>query len=75
MLLDVGSWIHFMRTPLSGLLKATGVFHDQGDTQWIVIRELLRGHNDTPFGRPNPRPAYRPPGGRPPGRIWWLGYY
>jgi hypothetical protein len=36
----------------------------------------LRGHNDMPFGRPQPRPTYRPPGGWPPsGRIWRLGYY
>jgi hypothetical protein len=27
-------------------------FHDQGDAKWIVIRRQLRGHNDTPFGRP-----------------------
>jgi hypothetical protein len=29
-------------------------FHDQGDAKWIVIRGQLRGHNDTPFGRPTP---------------------
>jgi hypothetical protein len=27
-------------------------FHYQGDAKWIVIRGQLRGHNDTPFGRP-----------------------
>jgi hypothetical protein len=28
--------------------------HDQADAEWIVIRTQLRGHNDTPFGRPTP---------------------
>jgi hypothetical protein len=38
-----------------------GEFHDQGDAKWIVIRRQLRGHNDTPFGRPTPgRPIGRP---------------
>jgi hypothetical protein len=32
--------------------KPMGEFHDQGDAKWIVIRGQLRGHNDTPFGRP-----------------------
>jgi hypothetical protein len=31
-----------------------GEFHDQGDAKWIVIRVQLRGHNDTPCGRPAP---------------------
>jgi hypothetical protein len=26
--------------------------HDQANAEWIVIRRLLRGHNDTPFGCP-----------------------
>jgi hypothetical protein len=38
-----------------------GEFHDQGDAKRIVIRRQLRGHIDTPFGRPVP--------GRP---IWWF---
>jgi hypothetical protein len=29
-------------------------FHDQADANWIVIRGPLRGHNDTPCGRPTP---------------------
>jgi hypothetical protein len=36
-------------------LPGEGEFHDQGDAKWIVIRGRLRGHNDTPFGRPTPR--------------------
>jgi hypothetical protein len=36
-------------------------FHDQGDAKWMVIRAQLRGHNDTPCGRPAP--------GRPVGRL------
>jgi hypothetical protein len=31
-----------------------GEFHDQADAKWIVIRGLVRGHNDAPCGRPNP---------------------
>jgi hypothetical protein len=38
----------------------TSKFHDQGDAGRIVIRGQLRGHNDTPFGRP------------PLGGIWWF---
>jgi hypothetical protein len=49
--------------------NSDGKFHDQGDAKWIVIREQLRGHNNTPFGRPTPPAAYRPPLRR----IWWLG--
>jgi hypothetical protein len=30
----------------------SGEFHDQGHAKWIVIRMQLRGHNDTPLGRP-----------------------
>jgi hypothetical protein len=38
-----------------------GKFQDQGDTKWIVIMGHLKGHNDTPFGRPKPgRPFGRP---------------
>jgi hypothetical protein len=38
-----------------------GKFHDQGEAKWIVIRGQLKGHNDTPFGRPTPgRPIDRP---------------
>jgi hypothetical protein len=38
-----------------------GEFHDQGNAKWIVIRGQLRGHNDTPCGRPTPsRPIGRP---------------
>jgi hypothetical protein len=39
-------------------LAGEGEGHDQADAGWIVIRRPLRGHNDTPFGRP------------PKGRIW-----
>ena len=47
-----------------------GKFHDQGDTEWIVIRGQLGGHNDTPFGRPTPgRPISRPGVGRPQGVL------
>jgi hypothetical protein len=36
----------------------------------LVIRGPLRGHNDTPFGRPTPgRPVGRPGGWPPEGRI------
>jgi hypothetical protein len=31
---------------------AEGEFHDQADAEWIVIMGPLRGHNDTPCGRP-----------------------
>jgi hypothetical protein len=45
-----------------------GEFHDQGDAKWIVIRQQLRGHNDTPCGRPAPsRPVSRPESGQPQG--------
>jgi hypothetical protein len=47
-----------------------GKFHDQGDAKWIVIRGQLRGHNDTPCGRPTPsRPISHPVVGRPQGVI------
>jgi hypothetical protein len=32
----------------------SGEFHDQGDAKWRLIKRQLRGHNDTPFGRPTP---------------------
>jgi hypothetical protein len=38
-----------------------GEFHGQGDAKRIVIRWLLGGHNDMPFGWPAP--------GRPVGRL------
>jgi hypothetical protein len=45
-------------------------FHNQGDAKWIVIRGQLRGHNDTPFGRPAPGwPIGRLGSGRPQGVI------
>jgi hypothetical protein len=47
--------------------------HDQADTEWIVIRMPLRGHNRTPFGRPTPgRPIGHKEVGRPYRRIWWF---
>jgi hypothetical protein len=43
-----------------------GECHDEADAGWIVIRRLLRGHNDTPFGRPSPdRPIGHPGVSRP----------
>jgi hypothetical protein len=40
-----------------------GGCHDSVDAEWIVIRRPLRGHNDTPFGRPTPgRPIGHPQG-------------
>jgi len=44
-----------------------GEFHDQGDAKWIVVRRQLRGHNNTPFGRPT---TGRPIGCPGVGRIW-----
>ena len=53
-----------------------GEFHDQGDAKWIVIRGPLRGHNDTPFGRPTPgRPIGRPGVGHPQGVFGVFSYY
>jgi hypothetical protein len=37
-------------------------WHDQADAGWIVIRGLLRGHNDAPFGWPVPGRPIGPPG-------------
>jgi hypothetical protein len=51
-------------------------FHDQGDAKWIVIRGHLRGHNDTPCGRPAPgRPVGRPGVGRPQGVFGGVSYF
>jgi hypothetical protein len=53
-----------------------GTFHDQGDAKWIVIRRELRGHNNTPFGKPIPgRPIGRPGVGRPQGIFDVSNYY
>jgi hypothetical protein len=53
-----------------------GKFHDQGDAKCIVIRGQLRGHNDTPYGRPAPgRPIGRRVVGRPQGVYGGLSYY
>jgi hypothetical protein len=50
------------------LLLAQGVSHDQADAEWIGIRTQLRGHNDTPFGRPALGwPSGRPGSGHPSG--------
>jgi hypothetical protein len=41
-----------------------GESHDQADAEWIVTRTQLRGHNDTPLGRPAPgRPSGHPGSG------------
>jgi hypothetical protein len=37
----------------SSVFPLPGEFHDQADAKRIVIRGLLRGHDDTPCGRPN----------------------
>jgi hypothetical protein len=53
-----------------------GKFHDQGDAKWIVFRRSLRGHNDTPCGRPaSDRPIGRPGSGVPQGVIGVFSYY
>jgi hypothetical protein len=45
------------------MIKGDG--HDQADAKWILVGGLLRGHNDTPCGRPTPgRPIRRPGVGR-----------
>jgi hypothetical protein len=41
--------------------KPEGIFHDQGDAKWIVIRGQLRGHSDTGDRAVNPWAAYRLP--------------
>jgi hypothetical protein len=38
--------IFFLKS--QGTATHSGKFHDQGDAKWIVIREQLRDHNDTP---------------------------
>jgi hypothetical protein len=45
-----------------GVQEHTGKFHDQRDAKWIVIKGELRGHNDTPFGRPTPSRHISRPG-------------
>ena len=53
-----------------------GEFHDQWDAKWIVIRGLLRGHNDTPCGWPTPgQPIGRLEVGRPQGVFFGFSYY
>jgi hypothetical protein len=55
---------------VAGVSSITGEFHDQGDTNWIVIGGSLWGHNDTPCGRPAAgRPIGRPGSGHPQGMI------
>jgi hypothetical protein len=68
--------IQMMTFPQNLNLKV-GKFLDQGDaTKWIAIRRQLRGHNDTPFGRPTPgRPIGWPVDGRPRGVFGGLSYY
>jgi hypothetical protein len=53
-----------------------GDFHDQEDAKWIGIRTSLRGHNDTPCGRPAPgRPIVGPVSGHPLGVMGGFSYY
>jgi hypothetical protein len=48
----------------------------RGDAKWIVIRGQLRGHNDTPCGRPTPSwPIGRPGVVRPQGVFGGFSYY
>jgi hypothetical protein len=55
---------------------AVGKFHDLGDAKCIVIRGQLRGHNDTPFGRPTPcRLISRPVDGCRQGVFGVFSYY
>jgi hypothetical protein len=50
--------------------------HDKADAEWIVIRRPLRGHNDTPFGRPIPgRLISRLGVGHPQGVFGVFSYY
>jgi hypothetical protein len=46
-----------------------GEFQGQADAKWIVIRGSLKGHNDTPCGRPTPG---RPGGWSSLRHIWWF---
>jgi hypothetical protein len=56
--------------------SAAGKFHDQGETEWIVIRTSLWGHNDTPCRRSAPgRPIGRSGSGRPQGVMSGFSYY
>jgi hypothetical protein len=51
-----------------GFLRAAafGEFHHQADAEWIVIREPLRGYDDTTCGWPTlGQPIGRPGVGRP----------
>jgi hypothetical protein len=69
---DVTQWVPELRERIDSqmAIDTSGEFHDQGDAKWVVILGQLRGHNDTPFGRPT---VYRPLWGWPPfGRIWWF---
>jgi hypothetical protein len=53
-----------------------GGCHDWADAQWIVIRGPLRGHDDTPFGRPTPgQPVGRPGAGHPHDVFGVFSYY
>jgi hypothetical protein len=64
------------KVPDEDVLVSLGEFHDQGDAKWKVIRQPLRGHNDTPFRRPTPgRPISRPAYGCPQGVFGGLMYY
>jgi hypothetical protein len=82
------TWLHSLGNLLGNLRKKkensiivkmlpfVGEFHDQGDAKWIVIRGQLRGHNDTPFGRPTPgRPISFPVVSCPQGVFGGLSYY
>jgi hypothetical protein len=62
-------------TPSNLDRKLEGGFHDRTDAEWIVIRGPLRGHNDTPFGRPTPGWPVDCPGlGRPQGVFGVFSY-
>jgi hypothetical protein len=51
-------------------------FVDQADGEGMVIRGLLRGHEDTPCGRPTPgRPRGHLGVGRPQGVFGVFSYY
>jgi hypothetical protein len=57
-------------------VMTAGEFHDLGDAKWIVIRGKLRGHNNTPFGRPTPSRSIGHQGvGHPDGVFGSLSYY
>jgi hypothetical protein len=71
---DLGTWE--MNSESQAWPYFMGKFHNQGDAKWIVIRGLLRSHNDTLFKRPTPGwpisyPGVGPQGDWPPsGRMW-----